>query len=236
MNEFPYSDSATNRGRPEADPNMQSMAIYIGLGSMNMWSHRLRLQITGRNLFYAPYDPTLLALPFGRSLMAQKPWQRRWFGIEATGARTECSLNWQAGVILQLRRCPKGRDRAECPQGPLGRCSEGREGQACNNCEPGYYSRGSTCERCREGDALPVILVLILSEYRHGGLTDQPAAHGHPIPGLNPSLGELSINWQEPVATLINLTKLVMFDFHFIRTSCFFGTDNPVLYFVGVLT
>eukprot|EP00439_Symbiodinium_sp_Y106_P051455 s4982_g6.t2 len=192
MNEFPYSDSATNRGRPEADPNMQSMAIYIGLGSMNMWSHRLRLQITGRNLFYAPYDPTLLALPFGRSLMAQKPWQRRWFGIEATGARTECSLNWQAGVILQLRRCPKGRDRAECPQGPLGRCSEGREGQACNNCEPGYYSRGSTCERCREGDALPVILVLILSEYRHGGLTDQPAAHGHPIPGLNPSLGVLT--------------------------------------------
>ncbi|CAE7368350.1 Tg, partial [Symbiodinium sp. CCMP2592] len=39
----------------------------------------------------------------------------------------------------------------------------------------------------------------------------------------------------EPVATLINLTKLVMFDFHFIRTSCFFGTDNPVLYFVGRL-
>ena len=37
------------------------------------------------------------------------------------------------------------------------------------------------------------------------------------------------------MATLINLTKLVMFDFHFIRTSCFFGTDNPVLYFVGRL-
>ena len=44
----------------------------------------------------------------------------------------------------------------------LGRCSEGREGQACNNCQPGHYSRGSTCERCREGDALPVILVVIL--------------------------------------------------------------------------
>ena len=46
------------------------------------------------------------------------------------------------------------------------------------------------------------------------------------------SIRELSIQWHEPVKTLINLTKILMFDFHFVRTSSFFGTDSPVLFFV----
>lgn len=49
------------------------------------------------------------------------------------------------------------------------------------------------------------------------------------------SIRELSIQWQQPVRTLIDLTKIMMFDFHFVRTSCFFGTDSPVLYFVSRL-
>lgn len=49
------------------------------------------------------------------------------------------------------------------------------------------------------------------------------------------SIRELSIQWEEPVKTLINLTKILMFDFDFFRSSCFFGFDSPTLYFVSRL-
>lgn len=49
------------------------------------------------------------------------------------------------------------------------------------------------------------------------------------------TIRELSIQWHEPVWTVINLTSILMFDFQFVRTSCLFGTDSPVLHFVGRL-
>ena len=49
------------------------------------------------------------------------------------------------------------------------------------------------------------------------------------------TIRELSIQWHEPVRTLINLTSILMFDFQFLRTSCLFGTDSLVLHFVGRL-
>lgn len=60
---------------------------------------------------------------------------------------------------FSVLRC---RDEFECPAGVLGSCSSGREGQACNNCQPRHYPRGSICEDCSDGDALPVLLLTLL--------------------------------------------------------------------------
>mmetsp|Transcript_49221 Transcript_49221/g.101540 ORF Transcript_49221/g.101540 Transcript_49221/m.101540 type:complete len:218 (-) Transcript_49221:35-688(-) len=104
-----------------------------------------------------------------------------------------CSAQWLP-LLLPIAapptRVPGG--KAETGLNALrdlwGAAPKGERGRHATTASPATTpeAQGSTCERCREGDALPVILVLILSEYRHGGLTDQPAAHGHPIPGLNP--------------------------------------------------
>ena len=59
---------------------------------------------------------------------------------------------------FSVLRC---RDQFECPPGMLGRCSVGREGLACNNCQASHYPQGSVCEQCREGDTLPVILLIL---------------------------------------------------------------------------
>lgn len=49
------------------------------------------------------------------------------------------------------------------------------------------------------------------------------------------SMRQLSINWQEPVKQLLEFTKLLTLDLDFIRISCIYGTDSPVLEFVSQL-
>ena len=47
------------------------------------------------------------------------------------------------------------------------------------------------------------------------------------------SIRELALEWQEPVKTLIDLSKVFAFDLHIIRITCFYGTDTPALHFIS---
>ena len=49
------------------------------------------------------------------------------------------------------------------------------------------------------------------------------------------SIRELALEWQEPVKTLIDFTKVFAFDLHIIRITCLYGTDTPALHFTSQL-
>ncbi|CAE7280384.1 GRM8 [Symbiodinium natans] len=49
------------------------------------------------------------------------------------------------------------------------------------------------------------------------------------------SIRELSIQWQEPVKTALDLTKVMTFDVRILRITCIYGTDSPLLHFASQL-
>ena len=49
------------------------------------------------------------------------------------------------------------------------------------------------------------------------------------------SIRQLSIEWQDPVKSMLEFTGLLTLDFDMIRIACLYGTDSPVLKFVSQL-
>ncbi|CAE7289869.1 Grm5 [Symbiodinium sp. CCMP2456] len=144
---------------------------------------------------------------------------------------------------FSVLRC---RDRFECPQGAIGECAFGRERPACNNCKERHFPEGGTCQPCNQSDIMPGILILMLvvvilyllsistldpslSMLTAASITSQLIMA---IQALT-SIQELSIQWREPVKTLLNLAKVMTFDLHVIRFTCLYGSDSPTLHFVS---
>ncbi|CAE7316290.1 GRM1 [Symbiodinium sp. CCMP2456] len=165
------------------------------------------------------------------------PQQRGGFWTEFSGAG-QCDF-----VVL---RC---RDQKECPAGPLGLCAPGREGLACNNCKEKYFPTEGGCEPCGEVDILPTLLFLMvvlvglfllsisslepnqvsLNTLTAFAVTSQLVMA---VQSLS-SIRELALEWQEPVKTLVDLSRVFAFDLHIIRITCFYGTDTPALHFIS---
>ncbi|CAE7029429.1 grlE, partial [Symbiodinium sp. CCMP2592] len=49
------------------------------------------------------------------------------------------------------------------------------------------------------------------------------------------TMRQLSIEWQDPVRQLLDLSRFITLDFDIIRLSCLYGADSAVLYFVSQL-
>ncbi|CAE7320100.1 Grm8 [Symbiodinium necroappetens] len=169
------------------------------------------------------------------------PVQMAGFWTAVTGPN-QCNFN--------VLRC---RDTNECPDNPLGECAPGREGLACNNCREGYFpEEEGTCLPCSPADSLPailsgiaavIVLILLLSSV-NADLNQQSlnlltvAAVGSQMVMAVQALGsirQLSITWVDPVRHIIDMTRLLTFDFDIIRISCVTGQDSPTLKFLGQL-
>ncbi|CAE7316306.1 grlE [Symbiodinium sp. CCMP2456] len=148
---------------------------------------------------------------------------------------------------FSVLRC---RDQAECPPGPLGVCASGREGLACNNCNENHFpGDDGTCQACADADVLPTILVLLLAlslllvlvcthvdpNQQSLNVLTAAAIFSQIIISIQAlgSIRKLAIAWQEPAKTIVELTRLLTFDFDIIRISCFLGTDSPSLKFLS---
>eukprot|EP00439_Symbiodinium_sp_Y106_P025073 s1659_g3.t1 len=167
------------------------------------------------------------------------PVQTAGFWTAVTGPN-QCNFN--------VLRC---RDIQQCPDNPLGDCAPGREGLACNNCREGYFpEEEGTCLPCSPGDSLPAVLsgiaavLIFLLSSVNADLNQQSlnlltvAAVGSQMVMAVQALGsirQLSINWVEPVRYIIDMTRLLTFDFDIIRISCVTGQDSPTLKFLGQL-
>ncbi|CAJ1409089.1 unnamed protein product [Effrenium voratum] len=145
------------------------------------------------------------------------------------------------------------RDTQECPGLALGECSPGRQGLACNNCIVQYFPlEDGTCAQCAAGDALPAIfsmiaatiVIIVLLSSVNADLNQQSlnlltvAAVGSQMVMAVQALGsirQLSIAWVDPVREIIELTRLLTFDFDVIRISCIYGADSPTMKFLGQL-
>ncbi|CAE7223416.1 Tg [Symbiodinium sp. KB8] len=153
------------------------------------------------------------------------------------------------GCDFSVLRC---RNARECPQAALGTCADGREGIACNNCKARHYPReNGTCLPCGETDALPGVIafvaipiaLLLLNMLRvepsqvSFNLLTAAAVSSQLLVAIQTlgSIQQLSIEWQQPVLQLLELTKLLTFDLDFIRITCIYGTDSPVLKFASRL-
>ncbi|CAE7488865.1 Grm5, partial [Symbiodinium necroappetens] len=174
------------------------------------------------------------------------PQQQRGFWTPQPSSSRQCHFS--------VLRC---RDQYECPGGPLGTCADGREGQACNNCKVSHYAdfsegtQGGQCQPCARADLLPaiftmVVTLILLYQLTKSGIyslkvslnTLTAAAVASQLVMAVQTLAairELSIDWQEPARTLMNLTRLLTFDLHLVRATCLFVVDSPSLHFASQL-
>lgn len=145
----------------------------------------------------------------------------------------------------------KCRNARECPgKMSLGGCAAGREGRACNNCKPNHYPKDDgTCAECGATDFLPSVLfslaalnLFILFVRLLQGDLDQmslntltvAAVGGQMVTAVQAlgSIRQLSIDWVEPVRSLISLTQVLVLDLDLVRISCVDGIDSPTVKFV----
>lgn len=139
------------------------------------------------------------------------------------------------------------RNKRECPGGAKGRCAMGREGLACNNCMANHYPYDGNCVPCGERDVLPTLLffagaaalmaVSSWSKVESLNWLTAAAVTSQVIMAVQAlgSIRELALEWPYPVRRLIDLTRLLTFNFDIIRVGCIYGSDSPVLKFISQL-
>ncbi|CAE8646997.1 unnamed protein product [Polarella glacialis] len=142
------------------------------------------------------------------------------------------------------------RNSWECNGGLLGSCADGRQGRACNSCKDGYHPlTDGTCGECAAQDSLPMVflglgvallmtfmLIIVNSDLSKQSLNLLTiVAVASQLVMAVQALGairQLKIHWVEPVLSVLELTKLLNFDFDVVNFSCFYPSDDPVVKFV----
>ncbi|CAL1129696.1 unnamed protein product [Cladocopium goreaui] len=132
-------------------------------------------------------------------------------------------------------------------------CASGREGRSCGFCMPNHFSNSlGQCTKCGDYDAIPAVVAMILLLLAIGVLGWQMGRKisksskqvisatiiGTQAGVMIQTLGvfsDLSLVWEEPVRSLLQLMQLINFDFDIIKMSCYVGTDDPLLNIVVLL-
>eukprot|EP00971_Amphidinium_carterae_P119282 2362629-Amphidinium_carterae.1 len=152
---------------------------------------------------------------------------------------------------LSIYRCHGG-DYVRCKGGlPGSTCAEGRTGITCSECldamTPG---ENGTCKACGGGDTGPFVTVLLLvlvglvATY-HLIDTQNRVTQSHSLLlcaiAVSQLLtatqqlgvvGMLSVDWEEPVSSLMKLLGLLTFNIEVLRLNCV-STMDPVTRYVG---
>eukprot|EP00930_Biecheleria_cincta_P035797 TRINITY_DN2459_c0_g1_i4.p1 TRINITY_DN2459_c0_g1~~TRINITY_DN2459_c0_g1_i4.p1 ORF type:complete len:1420 (-),score=174.31 TRINITY_DN2459_c0_g1_i4:106-3750(-) len=144
-------------------------------------------------------------------------------------------------------------DARRCPRAQLGVCAEGREGLACATCKDGLTPRDDgTCAECKGTDLVIFALVcvgvpvLVLGLYLlldNDMVAKQP--HAMLLVGIGCSmcmsvlqqLGSIaatSIEWVDPLSSLLDLMMVFSFDIEVLRIGCILSLAPGWLY-VGKL-
>ncbi|CAE8680036.1 unnamed protein product [Polarella glacialis] len=145
-------------------------------------------------------------------------------------------------------RCRNG---WQCNGGLLGSCADGRQGRACNSCKDGHRPlTDGACGECAAQDSLPMVflilgvallMIFMLIIMGKSDLSKQSqnmliiVAVGSQLVMAIQALGairQLKIHWVEPVLSVLELTKLLNFDFDVVNFTCFYPSDDPVVKFV----
>ncbi|CAE8630546.1 unnamed protein product [Polarella glacialis] len=148
---------------------------------------------------------------------------------------------------ISVSRC---RNSFECLEAPLGTCASGRQGMACNDCMDSHY-RGDdgVCELCTDADKMPFVFILLgllfcgvsvtimmkvdLSKQRLSYLTILMT--GSQLITALQALGcirQLSIVWEAPVKTVMDILALMSFDLDMVKAPCLVGNDSTVVKFI----
>eukprot|EP00913_Durusdinium_trenchii_P029104 g27288.t1 len=168
----------------------------------------------------------------------EPPMQKKGYWTQAPSAVHQCEFS-----VLQCREL-------ECPAGPAGTCAPGREGLACNNCKKNHYPFYGGCKACTGRDFVPFILFMIVvvsvllalscgnrrkTNQESLNVLTAAAVTGQVLMAVQAlgSLRELAFAWPEPVKSVIDLTRLMTFNFDIIRISCIYGSDDPILKFLS---
>jgi hypothetical protein len=155
------------------------------------------------------------------------------------------------GDIARIYRCFGAGHR--CVGGPPGQeCAAGREGIQCAMCEPGMTPRDDgTCGPCDGPDsavfgiAIVVVVICLVGVYfvldreQKAGSTAHSlllvAISGSQVVAAIQVLGVISnmtIDWDEPFLTLLDIAKLVTFNIDILRPGCI-ATFTPTSKYVG---
>jgi hypothetical protein len=147
------------------------------------------------------------------------------------------------------------RNNDECPSGALGGCAKGRDpaGTACGNCLPNHFvADQGECHECDGVDYLPLLatIFLMLSSmvplyfYVSADLSRQrmtKVTSFLTLGQLASSLqtlavfGEMDIVFEEPIRSMLRLSKFFTFELHTIKIQCMFPADDPVTNFLVTL-
>lgn len=138
----------------------------------------------------------------------------------------------------------------QCPASEEpGTCAEGRKGIACAGCLAQHYPSGTShCARCSSTDALPFAIIIgsavlcLVAVYAHIS-TDMSRqsfaaisaalALGHiafAVQILN-VFGSITVNWPEPLASILGSLNAFAFDLDAMRIQCLVQQDNPLMNF-----
>jgi len=140
---------------------------------------------------------------------------------------------------LSVFRC-HGEQLLACAGGVPGfTCSEGREGISCSDCKAGLRpGKNGQCEPCKDTDWWPIVALMLtcfatLVILYHLLDTHQRATQSHSFLLFACALGQLvtviqqlgvigmlSLLWEPPLDTLLELLGLLAFDIDIIRLNC----------------
>eukprot|EP00930_Biecheleria_cincta_P083009 TRINITY_DN72651_c0_g1_i1.p1 TRINITY_DN72651_c0_g1~~TRINITY_DN72651_c0_g1_i1.p1 ORF type:complete len:1576 (-),score=194.02 TRINITY_DN72651_c0_g1_i1:79-4761(-) len=155
-----------------------------------------------------------------------------------------------AGIVREYNvyRCTS---IAFCPEGAPGLCVSGRQGIACGQCRDGHYPTGDgSCRPCKPADlslsvvggllAIPFVSSLYLvatSDAAKQSLSTMAlTAAGSQLADAVQFLGmmkALSMNFLDPLQSLLATFAVLGFDLNIFRVSCALGNDDRgMMYFL----
>ncbi|CAK9112002.1 Metabotropic glutamate receptor 8, partial [Durusdinium trenchii] len=126
-------------------------------------------------------------------------------------------------------------------------CAQGRGGTSCGFCLPGHFPDSlGRCSPCAGSDVIPgafalvaFLLAIIVLGWRMGQKLTKSSKQvisamiiGTQTGVMIQTLGvfsDLSLVWEEPVRSVLQLMQLVNFDFDIVKMQCYVGTDDPLL-------
>lgn len=155
--------------------------------------------------------------------------------------------NVSNAITYQTYRCI---DKSKCPAGPQGTCAQGHTGVACAACLDEHYLTPASgdCLPCDGALSIPTVIIAIFLGL--GGLVAityavnrDPITRSHGALSCVISAGilvsavqtlgvfsQLSINWFEPVRTVMRLFPLLSFDPRSFKIGCFVGATPLATY------
>ncbi len=132
-------------------------------------------------------------------------------------------------------------------------CARGREGTSCGFCMPNHFNDSlGQCTECQGHDVIPGAIALTLLLVAMGILgwrmqqkISQSSKQlisamiiGTQAGTMVQTLGvfsDLTLVWEEPVRSVLQLMQLVNFDFDIVKMQCYVGTDDPLLNLITIL-